>query len=68
MILHNHAQADFEVTTGQRIAQLVICRLVDVDVTESADDAPVSFAPGERGARGFGSTGTHKITVSNNLT
>ncbi|MEM0961205.1 MAG: dUTP diphosphatase [Bacteroidota bacterium] len=53
VILVNHGPEPFEVTRGERIAQLVVARYV-----------PVRFVPvesleeTERGAGGFGSTGT----------
>ncbi|GLT58045.1 hypothetical protein SLA2020_309710 [Shorea laevis] len=52
VILFNHSDADFEVKTGDRIAQLIIERITTPDVVEVEDlDSTV------RGAGGFGSTG-----------
>lgn len=52
VILINHGPADFVITRGERIAQMVIARHARVfwDQTESLEDT-------ERGAGGFGSTG-----------
>jgi dUTP pyrophosphatase len=52
VILINHGPADFVITRGERIAQLVIARHERVfwDPTESLEAT-------ERGAGGFGSTG-----------
>lgn len=52
VILINHGQEPFEVTDGERIAQLVIARYELVTFTEVAD-----LAVSERGAGGFGHTG-----------
>lgn len=53
VILINHGEADFTITRGMRIAQMVIARheQVEWDVVEELDET-------ERGAGGFGSTGT----------
>ncbi|GLT92139.1 hypothetical protein SLE2022_099930 [Rubroshorea leprosula] len=52
VILFNHSDADFEVKAGDRIAQLIIERIMTPDVVEVEDlDSTV------RGAGGFGSTG-----------
>lgn len=52
VILFNHSDVDFQIKAGDRIAQLVLERIVTPDVEEVAelDDT-------ERGAGGFGSTG-----------
>ena len=50
--LHNHSQAAQTVSDGQRIAQLVVAPVLDVDFKEA--DALSETA---RGAGGFGSTG-----------
>ncbi len=52
VILINHGQEPFEVTDGERIAQLVIARYERVAFTEVAD-----LSVSERGAGGFGHTG-----------
>ncbi|KAK2980663.1 hypothetical protein RJ640_011471 [Escallonia rubra] len=52
VILFNHSDADFEVKVGDRIAQLIIQKIVTPEVTEVDDlDSTV------RGINGFGSTG-----------
>ncbi|PWA55186.1 deoxyuridine triphosphate nucleotidohydrolase/Deoxycytidine triphosphate deaminase [Artemisia annua] len=52
VILFNHSDADFEVKVGDRIAQLIIEKIITPEVIEVEDlDATV------RGAGGFGSTG-----------
>ncbi|KMZ64842.1 dUTP diphosphatase [Zostera marina] len=51
-ILFNHSDVDFEVKVGDRIAQMIIERIVTPDVVE-VDDLDDTV----RGAGGFGSTG-----------
>ncbi|KAK1407497.1 hypothetical protein QVD17_39113 [Tagetes erecta] len=52
VILFNHSDVDFEVKVGDRIAQLIVEKIVTPEVVEVDDlDATV------RGAGGFGSTG-----------
>lgn len=52
VILFNHSDVDFDIKAGDRIAQLIIEKIVTPDVTEVDDlDATV------RGSGGFGSTG-----------
>ncbi|GLU04421.1 hypothetical protein SLE2022_215710 [Rubroshorea leprosula] len=52
VILFNHSDVDFEVKAGDRIAQLIIEKIMTPDVVEVEDlDSTV------RGAGGFGSTG-----------
>ena len=53
VLLVNHGSEPFEVTRGERIAQLVVARYQPVRF-ERAD----TLDPSERGAGGFGSTGT----------
>ncbi|EDO14343.1 hypothetical protein Kpol_182p1 [Vanderwaltozyma polyspora DSM 70294] len=53
VVLFNHSEKDFEVKKGDRVAQLILERIVDdaeVVVVESLDEST-------RGAGGFGSTG-----------
>ncbi|CAG62158.1 uncharacterized protein GVI51_L09559 [Nakaseomyces glabratus] len=53
IILFNHSQKDFEIKRGDRVAQLILEKIVDdaeVVVVESLEDS-------QRGAGGFGSTG-----------
>ncbi|KAK4270198.1 hypothetical protein QN277_023265 [Acacia crassicarpa] len=52
VILFNHSIADFEVKVGERIAQLIIERIVTPEVEEVADLDSTT-----RGEGGFGSTG-----------
>ena len=52
VVLFNHAKEDFAVKRGDRIAQLVLERIMTPDVVV-CDDLDAS----ERGAGGFGSTG-----------
>lgn len=53
VVLFNHGENDFEVKAGDRIAQLVLERIVNAEiaVVKSLDETL-------RGAGGFGSTGT----------
>ncbi|PON40481.1 Deoxyuridine triphosphate nucleotidohydrolase, partial [Parasponia andersonii] len=52
VVLFNHSDVDFEVKAGDRIAQLIIEKIITPDVVEVEDlDATV------RGSGGFGSTG-----------
>ena len=52
VILINHGPAAFEVTTGARIAQLVVQRRLEISVVEAGEVSATT-----RGAGGFGSTG-----------
>ncbi|HRH36716.1 MAG TPA: dUTP diphosphatase [Flavobacteriales bacterium] len=54
VLLINHGQEPFEVKDGERVAQLVIARYVRASFAEVAD-----LASSERGAGGFGHTGTN---------
>ena len=53
VILINHGQHPFVVERGQRIAQLVIAPVTRVDLTPKT-----TLPPTQRGAGGFGSTGS----------
>jgi dUTP pyrophosphatase len=53
VLLINHGQEPFEVKDGERVAQLVIASYIRVTFEESAD-----LRATERGAGGFGHTGT----------
>lgn len=53
VLLINHGHEAFEVKDGERVAQLVIARYIRVTFAESAD-----LRATERGAGGFGHTGT----------
>eukprot|EP00906_Rhabdomonas_costata_P025826 RCo036884 len=52
VVLFNHAKTDFQVKKGDRIAQLVLERIVTPEVEER-----VELPETARGAGGFGSTG-----------
>ena len=52
VILINHSNEDYIIKVGDRIAQLVICPVVQVDLHKVED-----ISQTERGAGGFGSTG-----------
>lgn len=56
IVLFNHSDKDFEVKQGDRIAQLVLEKIVNADIVE-IEDAELDQT--ERGAGGFGSTGTN---------
>ena len=53
VLLINHGAEAFEVTDGERVAQLEVARYLRVSFAESAD-----LRATERGAGGFGHTGT----------
>lgn len=52
--LFNHSDEDYNITEGERVAQLIIEQIFigDIEVAESLEDT-------NRGAGGFGSSGTH---------
>eukprot|EP01116_Phalansterium_solitarium_P002254 TRINITY_DN12146_c0_g1_i1.p1 TRINITY_DN12146_c0_g1~~TRINITY_DN12146_c0_g1_i1.p1 ORF type:complete len:159 (-),score=23.30 TRINITY_DN12146_c0_g1_i1:123-599(-) len=52
VVLFNHAETDFEVKKGDRVAQLIIEKIAMPEVVE-VDDLDAT----DRGAGGFGSTG-----------
>lgn len=52
ILLFNHADTDFQVSEGDRVAQLVLERIYTPDVVEVAE-----LEESVRGAGGFGSTG-----------
>ncbi|KAK4043682.1 dUTPase-like protein [Parachaetomium inaequale] len=54
VLLFNHADADFEVQEGDRIAQLIVERIYTPEVVEVQE-----LEESVRGAGGFGSTGTN---------
>lgn len=54
VLLINHGQEPFEVKDGERVAQLVIARYLRAEWQEVAD-----LSSSERGAGGFGHTGTN---------
>jgi len=51
---HNAGREPFHIKRGERIAQMVICELPEVDFVESDE-----LSESKRGAGGFGSTGKH---------
>lgn len=51
--MFNHAEEEFEVKKGDRIAQLICERIFYPEIKEVSD-----LSTTERGAGGFGSTGT----------
>ena len=55
VILFNHAETDFEVKAGDRVAQLILERIATPEVLEVEDLDDTA-----RGAGGFGSTGVSK--------
>lgn len=52
--LFNHSKKDFEIKKGDRIAQLVLEKIVNAEITEITQEELVAT---ERGEGGFGSTG-----------
>lgn len=52
--LFNHGDEDFEIQTGDRIAQLILERIFTPQIEEVTDDL---LDATERGTNGFGSTG-----------
>ncbi len=52
VVVYNFSDEDYIVHRGDRIAQLVFCRLPDVEISESDD-----LDSTERGSGGFGHTG-----------
>lgn len=54
VVMFNHADVDFNVAKGDRIAQLICERIFYPELVEAE-----SLTETERGSGGFGSTGTH---------
>lgn len=54
VVMFNHADQEFEVKKGDRIAQLICERILYPDIEEAT-----TLSTTERGAAGFGSTGTN---------
>lgn len=54
IVLFNHSDRDFEVNKGDRIAQLVLEKIVNADIQEITAE---ELTETERGSGGFGSTG-----------
>ncbi|GMM44086.1 bifunctional dITP/dUTP diphosphatase [Pichia kluyveri] len=59
VLLFNHSNVDFTVNKGDRIAQLILERIVTPDVVVLDDKQWENVCNTERGAGGFGSTGTN---------
>eukprot|EP01006_Ploeotia_vitrea_P034224 TRINITY_DN65726_c0_g1_i1.p1 TRINITY_DN65726_c0_g1~~TRINITY_DN65726_c0_g1_i1.p1 ORF type:complete len:171 (-),score=24.66 TRINITY_DN65726_c0_g1_i1:196-675(-) len=62
VILFNHSDADFVVSKGDRIAQLVLEQICTPEVEEVAD-----LTTTKRGEGGFGSTGKNEQELSSKL-
>ncbi|KAH3678527.1 hypothetical protein WICMUC_001544 [Wickerhamomyces mucosus] len=56
IVLFNHSDKDFKIEKGDRIAQLVLEKIVNADIIEIEES---QLDDTERGAGGFGSTGTN---------
>jgi len=54
IIMYNAGSEPFHIKRGERIAQMVICELPEVDFVESDE-----LSESKRGTGGFGSTGKH---------
>lgn len=54
IIMYNHGRETFHIKRGERVAQMVICELPEVDFVKVEQ-----LADSGRGAGGFGSTGRH---------
>lgn len=59
VLLFNHSQQDFTVSCGDRIAQLVLEKIATPQVHVLDDAEWIQLSQTERGAGGFGSTGTN---------
>jgi dUTP pyrophosphatase len=57
VLLINAGQAPFSIQRGDRIAQLVLCPVVQGMWEEVAEPSQLHQTPGGRGSGGFGSTG-----------
>lgn len=57
VVLINHSDVPFNVSVGDRVAQFIIEKIMTPEVEEVAE-----LKTTERGAGGFGSTGTHATT------
>lgn len=56
IVLFNHSSKDFEIKSGDRIAQLVLEKIINADIVEITKE---ELDTTERGEGGFGSTGTN---------
>lgn len=56
IVLFNHSKKDFEIKTGDRIAQLVLEQIINADINViSKEELDIT----DRGEGGFGSTGSN---------
>ncbi len=53
IIIYNHGDSDFNVNNGDRIAQMILCPVIKMELEETHDKLPETI----RGEGGFGSTG-----------
>ena len=53
IIIYNHGDSDFNVNNGDRIAQMILCPVIKMELEETNDKLPETI----RGEGGFGSTG-----------
>lgn len=58
VILHNTSEETFNILIGDRIAQMVICPIIKVELEEVEE-----LDSTERGINGFGSTGIGKVFI-----
>lgn len=56
IVLFNHSTKDFEIKSGDRIAQLVLEKIINADIVEITKE---ELDTTDRGEGGFGSTGTN---------
>lgn len=56
VVLFNHGDTEFEIKKGDRVAQLILTKIITPDIVE-VDDLDAT----ERGEGGFGSTGKAEI-------
>jgi dUTP pyrophosphatase len=63
VVLFNHSDTDFKISVGDRIAQMILERIVTPPVVEC-----VNLDQTERGAGGFGSTGVTTTTTNTTTT
>lgn len=56
IVLFNHSTKDFEIKSGDRIAQLVLEKIINADIVEISKE---ELDTTDRGEGGFGSTGTN---------
>lgn len=61
VILFNHSDQDFKIAPGDRIAQLVVERILLPEIQEASTDALLGGT--QRAANGFGSSGITAVTA-----